>query len=130
MALGTVVLQRLTLFDRYLVLALALLVGVSFLLPFGKKPGARIVVDADNRTVYTAPLDKNRKFEIVGPLGKTQLEIDNGSVRVLSSPCPQKICIGLGEARRVGDLLACVPNRVVVRVEGEAEGAAYDLLSR
>ena len=123
-------LKRLTRFDRYLVLLLALLVGVSFVLPFGRRAGAKIVVDAENKTVFTAPLDQDRRFEIEGPLGTTQLEISDEAVRVLSSPCPQKICIGLGEARRTGDLLACVPNRIVVRVEGEDEGTGYDLLSR
>lgn len=122
--------QRLTRFDRYLLLVLALLVGASFLLPFGRRPGARVVIAADNRTVFSAPLDEARRFEIAGPLGPTRLEIADGAVRVLDSPCPHKICIGLGDVRRSGDLLACVPNRIVVRVEGEAQGADYDLLSR
>jgi hypothetical protein len=129
MALGAT-LKRLTRFDRYLVLSLALLVSASFLLLWGRQSGSRIVVDADNRTVFTAPLDDARHFEIEGPLGTTRMEIADGAVRVLSSPCPQKICIGLGDARRAGDLLACVPNRIVVRIEGEKEGEAYDLLSR
>ena len=124
------VLQRLTRFDRYLVLFLALLVGASFMLPFGRRPGSRVVVEADNRTVFTAPLDENRRFAVEGPLGSTQMAIENGAVRVINSPCPQKICIGLGAARRTGDLLACVPNRIVVRIEGDQEGAEYDLLSR
>lgn len=124
------ILQRLTRFDRYLVLIIALLVGVTFMLPFGKEPGERIVVEADNRTVFTAPLDDARRFDIEGPLGITQMEIGHGAVWVLNSPCPQKICIGLGKAHRAGDLLACVPNRIVVRIEGEEEGAEYDLLSR
>ena len=129
MALGSV-LRRLTLFDRYLVVIFALLVVVSFLFPFSKQPGARVVVDADHRTVYTAPLNENRTFEVSGPLVDTRLTIENGAVRVLSSPCPQKICIGMGEAHQAGDLLACVPNRIVIRVEGQAEGESYDLLSR
>lgn len=124
------VLQRLTRFDRYLVLVLATLVALSFLLLLGRQPGSRVIVELENRIVYTSPLDETRQFGIDGPLGTTLMEIDQGAVRVLSSPCPQKICIGLGEARRSGDLLACVPNRVLVRIEGETEGANYDLLSR
>ncbi|HKJ04205.1 MAG TPA: NusG domain II-containing protein [Geopsychrobacteraceae bacterium] len=122
--------KRLTPFDRYLVLVLVLLVGASFLLPFSRRSGAEVIVDVQDRTVFTAPLDQARRFDIEGPLGMTQVEIDNGAVRMLSSPCPQKICIGLGKARRTGDLLACVPNRIVVRIEGDNEEAEYDLLSR
>lgn len=129
MALNAV-LQRLTRFDRYLVLTLVLLIGGSFVLPFGRQPGSTLIIEADNRTVFTAPLTETRSFTIEGPLGETRMEIRDGGVRVISSPCPQKICIGLGEARRAGDLLACVPNRIVARIKGEKEGAAYDLLSR
>lgn len=129
MAIGAI-LQRLTRFDRLLVLALVLLIGFSFPLALGRRPGSRVIIEADNRTVFTAPLSGVRQFDIPGPLGVTRMEIDNGAVRVLSSPCPQKICIGLGAARHAGDLLACVPNRILVRIEGEREGADYDLLSR
>ncbi|MDT8420866.1 MAG: NusG domain II-containing protein [Desulfuromonadales bacterium] len=129
MALGGL-LQRLTRFDRYLIIILSLLVGISFLLPFGRQAGARLIVEAENRTVFSAPLDTARQLAVEGPLGMTRMEIKDGAVRVLSSPCPQKICIGMGEARRAGELLACVPNRIVARIEGDAEGATYDLLSR
>jgi hypothetical protein len=129
MALGGL-LQRLTRFDRYLIIILSLLVGISFLLPFGRQAGARLIVEAENRTVFSAPLDTARQLAVEGPLGMTRMEIKDGAVRVLSSPCPQKICIGMGEARRAGELLACVPNRIVARIEGDAEEATYDLLSR
>lgn len=129
MALGTL-LQRLTRFDRALVLLLAFLVAVSFLLLIDRQPGQQVVVELDNRIVYKAPLDSERQFAVEGPLGPTRLEIAAGAIRVVSSPCPQKICIGLGKARNRGDLLACVPNRILVRIEGERDGADYDLLSR
>jgi hypothetical protein len=123
-------LQRLTRFDRFLVLVLALLVAGSFLFLLGRHPGSRVIIETENRIVYTAPLEEQRLFDVEGPLGVTRMQIENGAVRVLSSPCPQKICIGLGAARNSGDLLACVPNRILVRIEGARKGAAYDLLSR
>jgi hypothetical protein len=39
--------------------------------------------------------------------------------------------MGMGPAHRPGDLLVCLPNRILVQVEGETEESApYDLLSR
>ena len=124
-------LQRLTPFDRKLVLILAVLVLLSFLLPLRQGVGARVLVDSGEQTVFVADLHKNQQVELNGPLGTTRLQIADGSAWVVSSPCPQKICIGLGKASHSGDLLACVPNRLVIRIEAAAEKErGYDLLSR
>ena len=125
-------LRRLTPFDRKLVLLLGVLVLASFAIPLRQQAGARLLVNSGEQTLFVAPLDRPQVAELSGPLGMTRFEIKQGGVRVLSSPCPNKICIGLGEARHSGDLLACVPNRLVFRIEGAAtnQEQAYDLLSR
>lgn len=125
-------LQRLTPFDRKLVVVLAVVVGCSFLLPLRQGLGARVLVNSAERTIFVADLDQDQQVDLSGPLGVTRLQIEAGSVRVISSPCRQKICIGLGEARYRGDLLACVPNRLVARIAGRADSQerGYDLLSR
>jgi hypothetical protein len=124
--------QRLTPFDRKLVTALTLLVLSSFLLPLQQAAGSRLVVSSGDNILFVAPLNQDQQFELSGPLGSTKLQISNGAVRVLSSPCPQKICIGMGQVSRSGELLACVPNRLVIRIEGESADreSGYDLLSR
>ena len=125
-------LQRLTPFDCKLVAALAVLVLVSFLLPLQQGVGTQVVVSSGDKILFVAPLNQDHLVGLSGPLGTTQLQISSGAAQVLSSPCPQKICIGMGKVRNSGDLLACVPNRLVIRIEGETAGKAgnYDLLSR
>lgn len=125
-------LQRLTPLDRKLVAILAGVVLISFLLPLQQGVGKRVLVEVDNRTIFTADLQQDQMVELLGPLGATTLQIESGSAQVISSPCPQKICIGLGKARHSGDLLACVPNRLVIRIEGVGaeKERGYDLLSR
>ena len=60
----------------------------------------------------------------------TRLEIAADSVWVVSSPCPNKTCIGLGKAHQTGDLLACLPNQVNVRIAGgKRQQEQYDILS-
>ena len=36
----------------------------------------------------------------------------------------------MGAIARAGELLACVPNALLVRIDGVGKGAAHDLLSR
>lgn len=123
-------LRRMTPLDRGVVLLLLLAAVFSFLLLGRGEPGRRLVVEQEGRTLFTSPLAADRTVALSGPLGETVLAIRGGGARILSSPCPHKDCMGMGPAARRGDLLACVPNRLLVRIEGEDDGADYDLLSR
>jgi hypothetical protein len=93
--------------------------------------GTRVVVTSGKQILFTTPLDQPRSVDLDGPLGQTHLVIDDQGVRITSSPCPRKICISMGTVRHAGDLLACVPNRILVYIDSPAaEEAPYDLLSR
>lgn len=122
--------QIMTAGDGALILALLALAlgGLAWL---GTAPqGQRVIVTCDERTLFTAPLDQPRTVDLSGPLGPTRLVIEAGGARITASPCPRKICMAMGTARHAGDLLACVPNRIVVHVDAPGEEAPYDLLSR
>lgn len=124
--------QRLTPFDWRLLIVVALLVASSFLLLLTQKTGGRVVATIDDRVVFVAPLDKDRRVALEGPLGETVVEIKDGAARILSSPCTKKICIHMGDVRHSGDLLACVPNHLVINIEGrkDEEGDGYDFIQR
>lgn len=123
--------KRLTPFDRKLLLFLTILVLFSFLLLLRQGVGRKVLVEVAGRTVFVADLAQDQQVELTGPLGTTVLRIAAGSVAVLSSPCPQKVCIAMGPISRSGDLLACVPNRLVIRIAGDSskDERGYDVLS-
>lgn len=127
MALGALW-ARITIIDRLLMLLLVLLAFASLWLSLGRSTGRYVMIYEGETLAYSAPLGQQRRIALHGPLGETLVEIVDSQARVISSPCARKICIGMGSIHRNGDLLACVPNRVVVRIEGE--GSGYDLLSR
>ncbi len=93
--------------------------------------GTQVVVTSGGKICFTASLDQPYSVDLDGPLGKTRLVIDDQGARITNSPCPRKICIAMGVARHTGDLLACVPNRILVSIDSPAgEEVPYDLLSR
>jgi hypothetical protein len=121
--------RRVTRTDLCLIFLLLLALVASLFWSLGRGPGAQVVIYTGETLAFVGPLNQERQLAFEGPLGITQVEIAHEAVRVTDSPCPRKVCIGMGEVQRSGDLLACVPNRLVVRIEGEAAGG-YDLLSR
>jgi hypothetical protein len=67
---------------------------------------------------WILPLDTDRIEEVPGPLGNTVVAIRQGQVRVLSSPCTEKICVKSGAISRPGQWIACLPNGVIVDIRG------------
>jgi hypothetical protein len=123
--------QIMTAGDWTIVLALLLfsLAGIGWL-AMGPA-GSRVVVTSGDETCFVASLGQSHSVELPGPLGKTHLVIDERGAYITGSPCPRKVCLSMGPAQHGGDLLACVPNRIMVRIESpSAEEAPYDLLSR
>ena len=92
-------------------------------------PGTTVRIEADGKLFATAALSKNRTIAVPGPLGTTVVEIHDGHVHVAESPCSNKLCVKTGRIHLTGQLIACLPNKVVVRIVGN-DDAPYDALTQ
>jgi hypothetical protein len=113
--------KRLRFFDLAAVLlSISIIVGASVIAYSGEQQVREVrIIASDQEWIY--PLDEERKLKIPGPLGETAVTIQNGTVRVTSSPCNEKICIAMGEISKPGSWIACLPNRVFIRIGGDGE---------
>lgn len=109
-----------------LVLALLLLVCANLLfLPCGEET----IVIEQNGKVYASyqksELHQAKKIEIQTEQGYHLLEISSRGARVLETDCKDKLCVG--EIQKAGDLLICLPQRLVIKIQGnkEVDGVAY-----
>jgi len=82
----------------------------------------RVVINAGKDT-YEYPLREDRVVEVNGPLGTTRIEISGRRVRVAEDPGPRQVCVQEGWIDRAGQWLACLPNKVFLRIEGTDEQA-------
>ena len=96
------------------------LIVLSFFLYEG---GDDVIVNA-NGIEYSYPLSEDRTFSVIGPLGETTIEIKDGSVRIIDSPCPNKTCLNTS----LGRSICCLPNRVLITIsekDGDIDAYAY-----
>ena len=93
-------------------------IGLTAVNVYATREGKSFVHIKNSSEEWILPLDREYIFSVDGPLGETVIEIDEGSVRVLSSPCPEKICIRSGSISRPGQWIACLPNRVFITIKG------------
>ena len=78
----------------------------------------RVVVSSGGKIVANVDIHKDQILEIDGYLGSSTLEIKQGRVRFIDSPCSHKQCILRGWVQATGDTVVCLPNRVSVTVSG------------
>lgn len=109
-------------------IAISLLaVGVFSLSAYtGAEKNPSVVIEASGaKWIY--PLREDREVRVSGPLGEELIRIEAGQAYVVSSPCPNKICIQQGRISRPGQWIACLPNRVFLRVSGREENPVDQL---
>ena len=96
---------------------------------FTVEKGSWVTVEVDQHMAIRAPLDRNQIIPVEGRLGVTQVEIRDGRARILRSPCKNKVCIKSGYIQYADRFAACIPNRVVVKIEGAAHSGVDAILS-
>jgi len=116
--------------DRLIVLVLCLMASGGLWWSLSQDSGSKLVVEQDGRVQYVAPLTQEARIEIKGPLGPTVIEVRAGRARVVAASCPQRLCMGMGSIHRKDQVVACLPNRVLLRISGAAQEKSYDLLSQ
>ncbi|MDR1625648.1 MAG: NusG domain II-containing protein [Spirochaetia bacterium] len=103
----------------------------SFLYAYGGEPGGGRLYIQDGTQTLVYSLDEELEVSASGPLGETRIALRGGEASVLDSPCRDKLCISMGHIGKRGGWIACLPNRVFLRVEGQkpAEGGDVDAAS-
>lgn len=80
-----------------------------------------VEIEVEGKLYKRLPLDnsRNERINIQTKLGKNIIDISNGKVRVLDADCPDKICIKDGAIDKPGQILVCLPHKVVVQIKGQ-----------
>lgn len=125
---SVILLNMFTIADKALIAFLAILTIFSYSMASGGRQGVAIRIEADGKQVGTFLLRKDGVIDVKGVLGSSKINISGGKASFFSSSCRNKVCIHQGEISKNGQMAACLPNRVVVRVLG-GDGD-YDAVTR
>ena len=72
-------------------------------------------------------LAKAQTLYVKGELGNSVLEVKDHQIRFTHSPCHNKVCVHYGWLTHSGEVMACIPNHIVVEIVGGAR--VYDAIS-
>ncbi len=80
--------------------------------------GQTALVEVAGKLMYKISLKENQSITLNGKYGKNILVVENGFVFMQSAECPEQICRKIGKISRVGETIVCLPNKIVVLIEG------------
>ncbi len=86
----------------------------------GASPSSTVEIETQNG-IFVYTLDEDRDMSFEGPVGTTRVYIKDRQVGVKESPGKLKICIKSSPISQSNQWLACLPNRIFIRIVGEEQ---------
>jgi len=86
----------------------------------------KIVIEVDGKPYKAFNMNalgqKSEQIRIERPGGRyVDIALDKTGAYVIDVICPDKLCQQIGKIERVGQSIVCLPNKVVVEIQGKAE---------
>lgn len=83
-----------------------------------KKP-EKIEIHINNKLAYIYKITKERKeYKIMSNGGAAVIVCENYEVWENSAPCRNKLCIKQGKIKESGQMIVCIPEKMVVKLTG------------
>lgn len=89
--------------------------------------GNTAVITVDNKQVHTMKLTDNAEYNVViNDTVANTVVVENGYVYVKAASCPDKICQHHKKINKKGESIVCLPNKMVVRINGADSNEEID----
>jgi hypothetical protein len=92
-----------------------------------------ISIQVDGKEIKKIIFDKTiigKTIPIKTQYGYNLIEIGDEKVRVIETDCPDKLCVKQRFISKTGEVIVCLPNRLVVEIKGIDDERDVDYISR
>ena len=91
-----------------------------------------VSIQVDGKEIKRIFFDKNmigKTIPIETEFGYNLIEIDDERVRVIEADCPDKLDVKQGYISKTGEVIICVPNKLVIEIKGIEDKRDVDYIS-
>ena len=101
----------------FIVIAVVLICAVSiWLYPALSKEGT-VAKIAQDESVQIVSLKNDCELS----LNNATVKVEKGEISIIHANCPDLVCVKTGAISREGQSIICVPNHIVITIEGTSE---------
>jgi len=115
--------------DIIIILLAAGLTVFSAHAAYMKPQGSAHILIRGQTGEWSFPVNAEETIAVPGPLGNTVVRIHENRAWVESSPCENQTCAASGHVMRQGQWAACLPNKVLLMIEGNNESGDVDIVA-
>ena len=118
--------------DFILILAvLAVAASAYFAFRQQSAQAMRVVVFADGELLTSESLTGGKNPIVVeNSYGRNVIEIHSDGVEVVWADCASQACVRTGKISRPGEVIACLPHRLLIILEGAPNSEDVDVVAR
>jgi hypothetical protein len=80
----------------------------------GTKPAVAVIY-VNDEIVNKMDLNNDKSLDLLN--GKVRIEVKASRIRVARSDCPKQICVNTGWIKSPGEVIVCVPYRVLIEIK-------------
>ncbi|MGN0242473.1 MAG: NusG domain II-containing protein [Lachnospiraceae bacterium] len=104
---------------EWIIVFLLLLISASalFVCLSGRRDGAKVFVRQDGEVIREYALDETVRETITTNDGSNTFAIQNHTVIMLESNCPNHNCIRQGVIAKTGESIVCLPHKLIITIE-------------
>lgn len=113
--------HKIKILDIFIISISAAVTVAAFISAYKNSRGRAQLLVQTPYGIYAYDMAQDRTIEAKGELGISRIQIREGRARFLESPCPNKTCIQCAPISRAGEWIACLPNRVFIRIDADSD---------
>ena len=76
--------------------------------------GKAALIQMDNSIEYEVDLKKDQIIDLKEFSPAVRVQVTKGTIRVIQNDCEQKICIKMGAISEPGQMIVCVPKKILI----------------
>lgn len=125
-------------FKKWDIILIVLLICLSFIpeLVFGVMMGknytgtyAEITLDGKPyKKIFLSEHTGDEFIDVKTEYGYNIIEVKDDSIRITESDCPDKICVKSGFISKPGELLVCLPHKLMVEIKSNNSEKDTDII--
>ncbi len=121
--------------DKYLIIFIIVISIISLIYVNKKSTNydeKYIVIEVDGKEykkILFGPKVTGKQIPIQTEFGYNLIEIGEGKVRVIEADCPDKLDVKQGYISKPGEVIVCLPNRLLIEIKGQSKDKDIDYIS-
>lgn len=121
--------------DKYLILSIIIISVLSLVyvknlaVNHGKKYISVQVNGEEVKRIFFDDKIIGKTYPFETEYGYNLIEVADGKVRVIEADCPDQLDVKQGYISKVGEVIVCLPNRLVIEIKGIHDERDIDYMS-